>query len=238
MRTRTRARTHTARTEALLVRSAPYGDADLMVTFFTEARGIVTASARSARRSVKRFPALESMHLLRVGLDEEPGVEVATLTESTIARTRLGIVQSLDKLEAAGAALRWVRRAAPPHTPEPALWREINDLLDRLDEPEGTAPPQALLAVAGLRILAAIGWGLDLSRCVRCGRTCEPGTSACLDPAVGGLVCRACGGAFLVLRAERRTLLHAASLGEDVILGPDDVRATLAIIDAALAAHT
>ena len=226
------------RTEALLVRSAPFGDADLIVTLFTEARGSVTAVARSARRSARRFPALEPMHLLRVGLEERPGVELASLAESAIVRPRLGIVEDLDRLEAAGTALRWVRRAAPPHHPEPALWIEINALLDRLDAREGGPSPRALLAGAGLRLLAAIGWGLDLARCVRCGRACEPGTSAYLGTAEGGLVCRACGGARLLLRAERRTRLLALSLGEEVELDEADVEAALGIVEAALADHS
>lgn len=226
------------RTEALLVRSAPFGDADLVVTFFTEARGIVSAVARSARKSAKRFPALEPMHLLRVGLEERAGSDLASLVESAIARPRLGIVQDLDRLEAAGVALRWARRAAPPHTPEPALWQMINGFLDQLDAPPGGASARALLAGAGLRLLAAVGWGLDLARCVRCGRACDPGAGAYVDPAEGGLVCRACGGARLLLRAERRARLIAASRGEGTSLDPEDVRTALEIIDAALAAHT
>jgi DNA repair protein RecO (recombination protein O) len=226
------------RTEALLVRSAPFGDADVVVTLFTEARGIVSAVGRAARKSSRRFPALEPMHLLRVGLEERAGADLASLAESAIVRPRLGIVQDLDRLDAAGAALRWVRRAAPPHTPEPALWREINDFLDRLDTTEPGPSPRARLAGAGLRLLAAIGWGLDLARCVRCGRACDPGASACLDTAEGGLVCRACGGARLLLRGERRERLLAASQGDDTALEADDVKAALEIVDAALAAHT
>lgn len=226
------------RTEALLVRSAPFGEADLVVTFLTEARGVVSAVARAARKSSKRFPALEPMHLLRVGLEERAGADLASLAESAIARPRLGIVHDLDRLEAAGTALRWARRAAPPHTPEPALWREINAFLDQLDAPPPSATPRALLAGAGLRLLSAIGWGLDLARCVRCGRPCEPGASACLDAAEGGLICRACGGARLLLRGERREKLLAASLGEDAALDAEDVRVALEIVDAALAAHT
>ena len=228
------------RTDALLVRSAPFGDADLVVTLFTEARGTLSAVARSARKSARRFPALEPMHLLRVGLEERAGAELASLVEGALVRPRLGIMRDLDRLDAAGAALRWVRRAAPPHHPEPALWVEINLLLDRLDAAGEGAPPRALLACAGLRFLAAIGWGLDLARCVRCGRACEPGASACVDAAEGGLVCRSCGGARLVLRGERRERLLAASQGEGDAssLDPDDVRTAMEIIDAALAAHT
>ena len=165
-----------------------------MVTLFTEQKGVLSVVARSARRSMRRFPSLEPMHLLRVGLEERPGGDVGTLIESSIARPRLVLVSSLDRLEAAGRALRWVRGAAPPHTPEPALWVEINTLLDRLDAPDPPTPPEALVAGMGLRLLATVGWGLDLGRCVRCGRTCDPGASAYLDPGEGGLVCRACGG--------------------------------------------
>src|ERR1700761_6563980 len=113
-------------TEALLLRHAPFGEADVMVTFFTEAKGTLSAVARSARRSRKRFPALEPMHLLRIGLEDRPGADVAMLVESALARPRLHLCADLARMEAAGRALRWVRRAAPSHTPEPALWIELN----------------------------------------------------------------------------------------------------------------
>lgn len=237
MRRTVRARTERLRCEALLVRSAPFGDADSMVTLFTEARGIVSAVARSARRSHRRFPALEPMHLLRVSLDERPGTDLAVLLESSLARPRVGLVGSLEKLDAAGRALRWVRRAAPPHTAEPALWQEINALLDQLDAPGEAPPPEALLGGMGLRMLIAVGWGLDLERCVRCGRLCEAGASACLSAAEGGLICRACGGAPMLLRGERRERLLLASQGDESALDPDDVRVALEIVEAALVAH-
>ncbi len=240
----TRSRTERLHTDALLVRSVPFGDADSMVTLFTEARGVLSAVARSARRSRRRFPALEPMHLLSVGLDERPGAEVAFLVESALARPRLALVASLDRMEAAGRALRWVRRAAPPHTPEPALWQEINALLDaldglgNLDTPPGGPAPDALVAGMGLRMLAAVGWGLDLGGCVRCGKACDAGASAYLDTGEGGLVCRACGGARLLVRGDVRERLLAASRAEEAALAPEDVRLALEIVDATLAAHT
>lgn len=208
-----------------------------MVTLFTEERGTISAVARSARRSQRRFPALEPMHLLRVGLEERPGYDAASLAESALVRPRMGIVGDLERMETAGAALRWVRRAAPPNHAEPALWAEINLLLDRLDERAGLTP-RALLAGAGLRLLTAVGWGMELTRCVRCDRVADEGAAACFDPAEGGLVCRACGGARIVLRGERRRRLLAACDGDESGLDPEDVQAALEIVDAALAAHT
>jgi DNA repair protein RecO (recombination protein O) len=76
---------------ALLLRRVPYGEADLVVTLFTEPLGRVAAVARSARRSSRRFPALEPMHLLRVGLELVPGRELGMLTEASLERPRLGL---------------------------------------------------------------------------------------------------------------------------------------------------
>jgi DNA repair protein RecO (recombination protein O) len=243
-----RARTERLRSDALLVRRVPFGEADLMISLFTEERGLVSAVARSARRSWKRFAALEPMHLLRVALEERPGVELMSLAETSIARPRSRLVADLGKLEAAGRALRWVRRASPPQTPEPGVWLEINALLDRLDldgnEGEGADParpalsPEAHLATTGLRILTTVGWGLDLDRCVRCGRPCAAAAAACIDPASGGLVCRACGGSSQVLRADRRARMLAALAGDDGALLAEDAAQVIDLVDAALSAHS
>jgi len=224
-------------TEALLVRRVAYGEADLLVSFFTRERGSLSAVARAARRSAKRFPSLEPMHLLRIVVDERPGAELGTLVEARLERPRLRLTAALDRLDAAGRALRWVRRAAPPHTPEPAMWVEINALLDALDEPELAERPGLMLAETGLRFLVAFGWGLDFDRCVVCGRPCDPAASACIDPARGGLVCRRCGGAKRVLRADRRGRLTRAAAGERGALVAADEDVAIELVDAALAEH-
>lgn len=226
------------RTDALLVRKAPFGEADAVVTFFTEEQGMVSAVARSALKSSKRFPSLEPMHLLHIGLEERSGAELGVLVEAEIERTRLVLTANLAGLEAAGHALRWVRRAAPPLTPEPALWAVINAFLDDLDVAGPGPAPGARLAGLGFRLLGAIGWGLDLERCVRCGRDCGDSASAFVDPAAGGLVCRACGGGRLLLREGRRARFLASTMGDDVALRDDDAAAAIELIEATLAAHT
>jgi DNA repair protein RecO (recombination protein O) len=221
------------------VRKAPFGDADAIVTFFTEERGILSVLARGALKSSKRFPSLEPMHLLHVGLDERAGAELGVLAEAAIARTRLVLTGNLARLEAAGQALRWVRRAAPPNTPEPALWAVINAFLDDLDLVGDDPTPTARLAGLGFRLLGAIGWGLDLERCVHCGRDCGGSASAFVDAAAGGLVCRACGGGRLLLRDGRRARFLASTMGDDGALRDHaDATAAIELIEATLAAHT
>ncbi|WP_338046624.1 DNA repair protein RecO [Polyangium spumosum] len=225
------------RTEALLVRRVPVGEADLIVTLFTEARGIVSAVARSARRSSKRLVALEPMHLLRVTLEEREQKDLAVLGEASIAHPRMHLVAALDRLEAAGRALRWIRSVAPPGTREPGLFATVNELLDALDQPGATRSPDAELATSGLRLLSDMGFGLVLDRCVRCSRVCPAEAPACLDPLAGGLVCRACGGARLVLRADLRSRVEAACAGDDESLREEDTRIVVDLVEAVIQAH-
>jgi DNA repair protein RecO (recombination protein O) len=229
-------------TPALLVRSVPYGEADLVATFFTETDGKLAAIARGARRSSKRFAgALESIHELVVVLDDK-GKELATLKEARIARARTGIVADLDAMDVAGQALRWVRHLCPARTPEPGAWVELRALLDVLDAREpgasaGALPPVAQhLAIFGLRLLGEVGYGLELQRCARCGRPCPAGRAA--HVASSGLVCTECGGARRTMSGELRTLASRAQAGDaSVVMSEAQARAILTIVEEAMAAH-
>ena len=229
------ARAHS--TSALLLRRVEYAEADLVLSLFTESLGRISALARGARKSQRRFGgALEPMHTLAVRLDERSSAELLTLREAAIESPRRYLVGDLDRMTLAGRALGWLRSAAPPRTAEPEVWKVTIDLLDRLDDASDPRPPRLHLAEAGLRLLAAFGWGMDFERCIRCGKACEPERPALLDPARGGLICRSCGGARLRLEGVLRARLARAARGEARI-DAGDVDIALGIAESALKAH-
>jgi DNA repair protein RecO (recombination protein O) len=215
-------------THAHVVRSVPYGESDLVVTLLGEREGKVSAIVRGARKGSRRVAdALEPMHTVRVTY-EDKGTELVTVKEASVARARGGLMTRLDALEAAGTLLRWARHMFPPKTPEPAGFATILLALDALD---AGGEPRAELAIAGLRLLADVGWGLELERCVVCGARCPEDASAQLDPARGGIICRKCGGARILLRAAVRQ----AALGKGDV-GPH-AKALVELVEAALAVH-
>lgn len=223
-------------TQALLLRRVDYGETDLVVTLLTQKIGKVSALARGARKGSRRFGALEPMHTLAVEMDERPGAELSTLVEARLLTPRDKIMRSLAAMEAAGKALSWARRASPPRTPEAAVYDVLTTLLDRLAL--GAAADTALaLAEAGLALLSALGWGIDLERCVRCGRQAAPGQSASVDATRGGLICRNCGGARLRVSGEARARLQRAAAGETGVLAAEDGADALSLVEAALGAH-
>ncbi len=226
--------TERLKSHALVVRRVPYGESDDIVHFFTEQAGSVAAIARGARKSTRRFASLEPMHVLGVSLELAPHRELGRLTETVVVHPRIGLTSRLSTLEAAGRALRWLRRAAPQRTPEPRLWREVNVLFDRLDVLPPELPVEPVLAGAGLRMLVALGWGLDLVRCVRCGRDCPENARTTVDVAAGGVVCRSCGGfGFWVASRQRRAMI-AALAGADV---PGASESAMTLIEQALEVH-
>jgi DNA repair protein RecO (recombination protein O) len=221
---------------ALLLRRVEYGESDLVVTLLTDSIGRVSALARGARKSVKRFGGvIEPMHTLCVSYDERAGAELVTLREAKLERARPFLVTSLERMQAAGQALNWVRKAAPPRTPEPQVWAAMAALLDHLNDAKDSVSPRARLAATGIRLLSAFGWGIDFERCVSCGKPPAEGQAASVDAARGGLVCRACGGARRRLSGRERRALSGAALGGEL----DDETAALALslVEQALKAH-
>jgi DNA repair protein RecO (recombination protein O) len=222
-----------------LVRQVAYGESDVIATLFTKGEGRLGVVVRGGRKSSKRVGgALEPFHTMEARVDDRGG-ELATLKEARIVRVRAGITASLEAIDAAGTALRWVRHACPPRTPEPEAWETTMAILDALDEcgaPGGE--PRAILAEGALRLLDDVGWGLDLERCVRCGKPCPPDRAARVDPGRGGLVCSSCGGARVTLGAEVRAKALAVLRGEPhPPFSAPEADAILAIADAAMAAH-
>ncbi len=209
------------------------GEADIIATLLTEREGKVSAIARGVRKGSKRFGALEPMHTLTTSYDDK-GTELVTLKEALITRPRTNLLTRLDAIESAGTLLRWARHMFPPKTPEPDAFATLIATLDALDA--GGTDPHAELAVAGLKLLADVGWGLELERCVRCGAPCPEDASAQLDTEKGGIVCQKCGGARTLLRAPIRRAAIAAQERNLEAVTPH-ARALVELVEAAMAAH-
>lgn len=222
--------------DALVVRTVEVGEADVIATLVTEQVGKVSAVVRGARKGSRRVGgALEPVHTIAVMLEDRGG-ELTTLKEARIVTTRAGLAASLDALDAAGRVLRWARHLFPPRTPEPVGWRVLVDLLDVLDL--GGRSPRKELAHAGLALLGAVGYGLELDVCTACGRPCPMGRAACIDATRGGLVCRACGGASHVLRPDERLGARALAAGRTGEASEAHAEVVLDLVDRVLAAHT
>jgi len=221
----------TITTDALVVRNVPYGESDVIATLLTPHEGKVSAIVRGARKGTKRtFGALEPMHTIRITY-EDKGTELVTVKEARVVHARTRMLADLDALEAGGLLLRWARHMFPAKTDERDAFATLEGALDALDGRE--SDPRAVLASAGLALLSHVGWGVELARCVTCGTPCPEDASAQLDADKGGIVCRRCGGARVLIRADAR---RAAIDGSMSVIAPH-AKAIVALVEAAMAAH-
>ncbi len=213
-----------------MVRRTPVGDADIVAQLVTRGGGLLSVSARGARRANSKLGALEPLHELRVVVEYVEGKEIGRLVEAVIVQARTRILTEAARIEEASRLLRWARASLAPFAHEAAIFDLMGRALDALDA-DGPADAGAVTAWAGLSLLAELGYALVLDRCVVCGIACPAGAAGLLDPGRGGLVCRACGGGPLLVRATTRAAWLAFDDAPPTTLDPSDARLAVEVVD-------
>jgi DNA repair protein RecO (recombination protein O) len=201
--------------QALLLRSVDYGDADRVVTLLTQRFGKRAFIARAARRSKKRFgSALQPLALLSVQIARGRGA-LDVLQRAEVVRPFPRLLRDLGRMQAGFSALELLRELSPEQEPDAAVFATAVALLGALDAAQGDEPERLLLCFEA-RLLALCGLSPRLDRCGLCGKPAEPARSGLFDPRLGHLVCRACGGASHRLASATRLALMRAA-GPDFI---------------------
>jgi DNA repair protein RecO (recombination protein O) len=203
----------TGTTRAVVLRAVDYRDSDRIVTLFTEERGRLSAVARAARRSQKRFAGgLETLCVVEVTLEPGRGT-LETLREAHPALPCLALLTSLDRIEAAGAGLELLRALLPEGQPEPEVFALTVDFLTALDA--GHSPSTTLLQFQ-LTTLDRLGFSPELEQCGVCGKSAPDDRTALFRASAGSIVCRDCGGGALKLSPLTRStlLMHRLASGD------------------------
>jgi len=174
-----------------VLRTTPYRDSDLVLALFTAGHGRITALARGARGSRRRFGgALGTLVLARFGVRRPARGEMWSLDHADSVRDWTSLAGDLAAFAHAGYALELLRELAPAEAPDPRLLALVISLLDNL---VATGPSPAALRAFELAVLSEIGSAPVLERCVACARVeVLDGPGAIFDPGRGGMVCGGC----------------------------------------------
>ena len=167
----------------------------MIYRLFTRDRGIVPVIAKGVRRPRSRFGAvLEPFHRLGVTYYDRAGREIQTLTGAELLAAHSGIVQSLERMDAAGAWLRFLRAVVPDGFAAKPLYTLVAAALPRL---ETTPPGQVSRWETYHRAAAAalLGVAPRVESCATCGRTVPDGGAIGFSPAEGGVLCGPCRSA-------------------------------------------
>lgn len=181
-------------TEALLARRVTYGESDDVCTLLTRDLGRVAAIARGARRSRRRFGAALGLFVVGSATVRRRGRGKLDLLLGFDCVEDLagGIGGDVVKVAHGSYVLEVARESWPEGEIDPSRFDLVRDALRAI----ASGPPSAsLLRAFELKLLAVAGVMPSLDRCVRCGRTIDPGALRLGFVATQGVVCEACGPA-------------------------------------------
>lgn len=184
------ARPHAYRTEAVVLRQRPLGDADKICVLLTPLRGRIEAVAKGVRRPKSRLagplqPLTRSTLLLAVGRS----LDIITQAQTLDAYPTLH--DEIDRLSRALYVAELVDRATGPGPHGGSLYGLLQDTLGRVDADQSIDLPVRWFE---MRLLADQGYQPELGRCVHCQAALRPDGNG-FSGVAGGVLCPACRSA-------------------------------------------
>jgi DNA repair protein RecO (recombination protein O) len=219
------------KTEAVVLRSIRYGEADRILHLYTLHRGRIGAIAKGVRRARSRFGGrLEPFFRLNIELHEGRG-ELMTVTGAETIDGYPALRADASALDAAARACDAVGRLFETTEPHPAVFNLLCRKLGMLNEDTGCATRANALAFR-MKLLLAAGLAPQLASCARCG---EGEYLVGFSGAAGGVVCGACeAGAFAL--EESAHAFMTASLGNPLAEVPPAEDRVLGQVERAISA--
>jgi DNA repair protein RecO (recombination protein O) len=204
------------KTQAIVLRSIRYGEADRILHLFTPKHGRLGAIAKGVRRSRSRFGArLEPFFHVRLVLHDGRG-DLFTVTSVDTVDAHRALRDHVSTLDAAARACDAVARLFETTDPHPEVFHLLANELALLDSDPANARPATGLAFR-LKLLLAAGIVPQLGACAACG---ESEHLRAFSAAAGGVVCSSCEAAAFPLGEEAYQFLVGA-LGQPLAQAPD-----------------
>jgi DNA repair protein RecO (recombination protein O) len=171
--------------EAVVLRTYPLREADLLVTLFTRLEGKVRAVARSAKKSRRRFGgALEPLTLVRAYYEDRERQELARLDSCDVLESPLASEVSYSRAIALGHVAELLDELLPEREANDAVFRLALAVLARLRGTDVWMP----ITYFELWMARLMGYLPELSECIVCGRTLN-GSRAFFHALSDGLMC-------------------------------------------------
>jgi DNA repair protein RecO (recombination protein O) len=235
--------TRSTTTEAVVLRSFRFGEADCVLHLYTRERGRVGAIAKGVRRTKSRFGGrLEPCSHVELVLHHGRG-ELATITGAALVAAHDRVRTDPYRLRTGLIGLEAMLRLFTEQEANERAFTALTRFLDALDGVPAGSPGRPTLDPLGLafqlKLLWLSGYLPHLESCVECGATDD---LVGYLPAAGGAVCRSCDASSIPLSALgfrsvgallRSPLAETATLA----LTPQAAREALAVVTASYEYH-
>lgn len=195
-------------TPAIMIRRMDYGDYDLILTFFSLARGKISLIAKAAKKSTRRFGGiLELFSELEVVGSSGRGRGLPVLQEAALKQPFSQIRADITRTAYASYWAELIHDWMQEYERQTELYDLLKRSLVELDS--GRTSAAGLSVLFQMRLLNISGHRPNLSHCSRCRNPLESTASGKLlfDIARGGISCQSCvSGASDGIRLSMGTL--------------------------------
>jgi DNA repair protein RecO (recombination protein O) len=219
------------KTEAIVLRSIRYGEADRILHLYTPGRGRVSAIAKGVRKAKSRFGGrLEPFFRIEMVLHEGRS-DLMTVTSASTVAPYARLREAAAPLDVAARCCDAVGRLFATEDPHPGVYHLLSNELALLDADPANASVANNVAFR-LKLLLAAGIAPQLAACASCG---EHEELSGFSGAAGGVVCPSCEAGSFRLDADAHEFLVNA-LGRPLAEAPDATPRALAQADRAVCA--
>ena len=154
--------------DAIILRSRAFGEADKLVSFFCRGHGRLRGLAPSARRSRRRFgAALEPLSHVRLWFYEREASELVRLSQSELVEGYWETRGELERSLALGQVVELAELLLPEREPADSAFRLLLAVLEGFKKEETLWLP---LTYFPLWMTRLAGWLPALDACSRCRR--------------------------------------------------------------------
>ncbi|MGD8389366.1 MAG: DNA repair protein RecO [Desulfobacteraceae bacterium] len=181
---------NTERSTAIILKTTPLGESDLLVHFYTPERGRIKGVARGARRSRKRFVnCLDVFSLVRIEYTSRRTGDLFLLESGKLEDAFPGIRSGFQAMSRASFMVELTDILFPWGVAEAEMFDLLRGSLERLSRSKSLEPT---VMVFELRAMALGGFGIRLEACSVCGRGYRGEGRAVFDREGGGIACLGC----------------------------------------------
>lgn len=178
------------RTNAVVLGSYKFGEADKVIILLTEELGKIRAVAKGIRKTKSSIGArLEPMSVVDLSL--RTGRELDTVDQVKLLTPHSHIRDDFNRLRQGLAMVEAINKITPDRDPVPHLYQLLSRALTALND----NPAPLMLAGFFWRLLSIEGHTPQLEACVSCGGT--DGLSK-FDVLEGGVHCTSCGSGITI----------------------------------------
>lgn len=172
--------------EAIVLRTYPLREADLLVTLFTREEGKIRGVARSAKKSKRRFGgALEPLTRVRAYYDQKQGQELVRLDSCDVIESPLMHAIDYERAVALSYVAEVLDGLLPDHDVNDAVFRLMLSVLPHLEAGRIWMP----LTYFDLWITRLMGLLPELGECIVCGNALNGSGRVYFHALADGLMC-------------------------------------------------